>query len=243
MEVDCITQITGDNNMMVNVSCATKQSTHSLEIPFHNIEQVATSKIISFQECKPKETRQNENSLVTEEIVESMHNFNSETAHSNRTVSVIGSSEITDSNVQTVMNIDADLGTGKEDVQSLFPLNSFSIDDGKIHHVVTLVDNLNTVEETSQQTVMLLNKVSASSPVTHITLMENHNPSQENLVILPLGDAKVAIIQNENFSEIQGNNSLVLGDQSSLLDLMPDQNELINQTQENVNQVTVYLPP
>ncbi|PSN40209.1 hypothetical protein C0J52_17643 [Blattella germanica] len=215
MAADYINQNPEDSSNYLNVPVQASN-------PFPAVtctEEASSSQILTLQKYKSSAPVMN-NTLVNHKVVDDL---NAGIMQSDHAVAVIDSS----GEVQTVVNL-----TGKKKIQSLFPLNSFHFEGSKIQQVVTLVDSLHAVEETNEHAVMLLDNVVEKSTehrtVTHISLANNQNLGQENLVILPLGDSNVAIIQNENFSTVQGDNPLVLDHQTALLDLIPEQTEIIH---------------
>ncbi|XP_069698366.1 zinc finger and BTB domain-containing protein 11-like isoform X3 [Periplaneta americana] len=194
-----------------------------------------------------------ESTVITEEVTNSVLELNAGNVDSDQTVTVIDGSGLTNDEVQTIVSLAGDLNASKQDVhhlvtfsdatkKTIFPLSGFSTREDKIHQVVTLVDGLDTVSEIDQHTVALINnishdKVADCSTVTHISLTGISKSNQENFVILPLEDSKVAVIQRD----IHTDNHLVLDDQTALLDLVPHQTEFVQQqAEENVNQITVY---
>jgi hypothetical protein len=195
-----------------------------------------------------------ERALVSEEAVDSACDLGTGNVESDQSVTIIDGSGLTSDEVQRVVGLAGDLSGGKQEVhhlvtlagtdteKSLFQIRGFNLEDSKIHEVVTLVNDFGSVSEVNRHTVTLLSnimrhKAHEHSSVTHVSVTGNSDPSQENLVILPLGDAKVAIIQNDSFS----NSYLVLPEQTTLLDVVSQQSDLIQkQAEKSIEQVTVY---
>jgi hypothetical protein len=190
-----------------------------------------------------------ESALVTEEVVDSAHQLNSGNIESDQAVTIIDGSGLTSDEVQTIVGLAGDLGGGKQEVchlvtlagtdmeKTFLQISGYNLEDSKIQRVVTLVSGTDTAREANQHTVTLLNNVVQHKSHEHSTVTANSDPSQENLVILPLGESKVAVIQNDSLS----NSHLVLDEQSTLLDFVAQQSELIQQQPEKcIKQVTVY---
>jgi hypothetical protein len=186
--------------------------------------------------------------LVTEGVVDSGN------TELDQAVTIIDGSGLTSDEVQTIVDLAGDISGGKQEVchlvtlagtdmeKTLLQISGYNLEDSKIHRVLTLVNGLVSTAEANQHTGTLLNNVmqhksNEHSTVTHVSVAGNSDTSQENLVILPLGESKVAVIQNDSFS----NSHFVLDEQTTLLDLVAQQSELIQQQPEkSIKQVTVY---
>ncbi|XP_023701456.2 uncharacterized protein LOC111861265 isoform X3 [Cryptotermes secundus] len=195
--------------------------------------------------------------LVTEAVVGSAHQLISGNTESEQAVTIIDGSGLTSDEVQTIVDLAGDISGSKQEVchlvtlagtdmeKTLLQISGYNLEDSKIHRVLTLVNGLVSTAEANQHTGTLLNNVmqyksNELSTVTHISVAGNSDTSQENLVILPLGESKVAVIQNDSFS----NSHLVLDEQTTLLDFVAEQSELIQQQPEkSMKQVTVYHLP
>lgn len=195
-----------------------------------------------------------ESALVTEGVVDSAHQLKSGNIESDQAVTIIDGSDLTSDEVQTIVGLAGDFIGGKQEVchlvtlagtdteKTLLQISGYNLEDKKIHRVVTLVNGLVSTTEANQHTITLLNNVmqhksTEHSTVTHVSVGGNSDTTQENLVILPLGESKVAVIQNDSFS----NSHLILDEQTTLLDFVAQQSELIqHQPEKSIKQVTVY---
>lgn len=195
-----------------------------------------------------------ESALVAEEVVDSAHQLKSGNIESDQAVTIIDGSDLTSDEVQTIVGLAGDFSGGKQEVchlvtlagtdmeKTLLQIIGYNLEDKKIHRVVTLVNSLVSTTEANQHTITLLNNVmqhksNEHSTVTHVSVGGNSDTSQENLVILPLGESEVAVIQNDSFS----NSHLILDEQTTLLDFVAQQSELIqHQPEKSIKQVTVY---
>lgn len=199
-------------------------------------------------------TKRVESTMVTEGIMNSAHELNGGSAESNQAVTTVESSSLTSNEVQTVVGLAGDLCGAEQKIhhlvtlasvdteKTLFQISGFNSEYNKTHRVVTLVNGLDSTTQTKQHTVALLSNVMEQkacerSTVTDVSLTDRSDPSQENVVILPLGDAKVAVIHDDNFS----NSRFVFNDQTTLLGMVPQQSESIQQQPEKSSkEVTVY---
>jgi hypothetical protein len=114
-----------------------------------------------------------------------------------------------------------------ETEETLFHTGRFNVEDRKIHQVLTFVNDLDSVTQVNQSTVRLLNNVTqCEAPecpsVAHVSMMDSSDISQGNLVVLPLGDTEVAVVQNDSSSDRHN----ALDKQTALLDLVTEQREV-----------------
>lgn len=268
METDCAAQVSedcpavedGDNVVEVAVLSEHSESL-GLPCPSHGAMNCYVdgqqNQIITLSEygCPQKtqtetNTKRVESTMVTEGIMNSAHELNAGSAE----VTTVESSGLTSDEVQTVVGLAGDLGGAEQKIhhlvtlasvdteKTLFQISGFNSEYNKTHTVVTLVDGLDSTTQTKQHTVTLLSNVMEQkacerSTVTDVSPTDRSDASQENVVILPLGDAKVAVIHDDNFS----NSRLVFNDQTTLLGMVPQQSESIQQQPEKSNkEVTVY---
>jgi hypothetical protein len=163
-------------------------------------------------------------------------------------VTIIDGSGLTSDEVQTIVGLAGDFSGRKQEVchlvtlavtdmgKALLQISGCSLDDRKVHQVVTLVNGVVSTTEANEHTIMLLNNVmqhksDEHSTVTPASAAGNTDASQGNLTICPLGDTKAAVIQNEQ-SDSFSNSHLVLDEQRTLLDIVDPQSELIQHQPE-----------
>lgn len=177
--------------------------------------------------------------LVTRGVVDSASELNIGNIESDRAVTIIDGSGLPNDEVQKIVGLAGDLSTGKQEVcrlvtlataeteKTLFHIGKFNLEDRKIHQVVTFVNDLDSVTQANQRAVSLLNnETQCEAPerasVAHVSVMDNSDISQGNLVVLPLGDTEVTVVQNDGSSDRRN----VLDKQTALLDLVAQQSEL-----------------
>lgn len=181
--------------------------------------------------------------LVTEGVVDSASELSIGNIESPQAVTIIDGSGLTNDEVQKIVGLAGDLSGGKQEVchlltlatteteKTLFQIGKFNLEDRKIRQVVTFVNDLDSVvTQANQHAVTLQNSVTQCevpehSTVAHVSVMDSCHINQRNLVVLPLGDTEVAVVQND--SSLDKHN--VLDKQTALLDLVAEQSELIQQ--------------
>ncbi|KDR15247.1 Zinc finger and BTB domain-containing protein 48 [Zootermopsis nevadensis] len=267
IEIDYVAQVpqdcpvVEDGESTVDISIVSEHSeSHGITCASHGITTCQQNHPMTLSEYDSEltetepSTKHMESALVIEGIMNSTLELNTGSSESDQAVTIIDSSGLTSDEVQTIVGLAGDLHGGKQKVRhlvkldglgtekTLFQISGFNSENSKIHQVVTLVNSHDSITEADQHTVRSLSNVmdqkSREHPtVTHVSLTGRSDRSQENLVILPLGGAKVALIQNDNFS----NSRDMFNEQTALSDLVPEQSELIQQQSENsVKQVRVY---
>jgi hypothetical protein len=90
-----------------------------------------------------------------------------------------------------------------ETEKTMFHLGRFNLEDRKVHQVVTFVNNLDSVTQANERSVRLLNNATQCeaperTSVAHVSMMDSSDINQGNLVVLPLGDTEVAVVQNDS---------------------------------------------
>lgn len=177
--------------------------------------------------------------LVTRGVVDSARELNIGNIESDQAVTIIDGSGLPNDEVQKIVGLAGDLSTGKQEVcrlvtlgtaeteKTLFHIGKYNLEDRKIHQVVTFVNDLDSVTQANQRAVKLLNNVTQCeaperTSVARISMMDSSDISQGNLVVLPLGDPEVAVVQNDSSSDRHN----VLDKQTALLDLVARQSEL-----------------
>jgi hypothetical protein len=177
-----------------------------------------------------------EGACITEGVVDSANELNVENIETDQAVTIIDGSGLTSDEVQKIVGLAGDMRGGKQEVchlvtfttaeteKTFFQIGRFNLEDSEMQQVVTLVNDLGSVTEANQHAVTLLNNVTQyeapqCSTVTHVSKMDNNDVSQGGLVVLPLGDAKVAVVQNDSSSD----RPLVSDKQTTLLDLIQQQ--------------------
>jgi hypothetical protein len=212
-------------------SCAEDKQNHVITLLEYEYSQQSKT------ETNPERM---EGVLVTKGVVDSTSELNIGNIESDQAVTVINGSGLTNDEVQKIVGLAGDLSTGKQEVchlvtlatteteKTLFHIGKFNLEDRKMHQVVTFVNDLDSVTRANQRAVRLLNNVthceaSESTSVAHVSMMDSSDISQGNLVVLPLGDTEVAVVQNHSSSDRLN----VLDKQTALLDLVAQQSELV----------------
>jgi hypothetical protein len=214
-------------------SCAEVKQNHALTLS-------------EYQRPQQPETEANpelmEDVLVTEGVVDPASELNIGNIESDHAVTIISGSGLTDDEVQKIVGLAGDLSGRKQEVchlvtlvtteaeKTLFQIGKFNVEDRKIHQVVTFVNDLDSVTHANRHGVTLLSDVTRCeaperSTVARVSMMGSSDINQGNLVVLPLGDTEVAVVQNDSSSDRHN----VLDKQTALLDLVAQQSELIQQ--------------
>jgi hypothetical protein len=249
-----------DTNKSVDVSVLSEHlESQDLPCPQDKVNGCADGKrnqILTLSGCEsPQQTETGTSlELMRNALVTEGHLLNSGTTESNQAVTIIDGSGLTSDEVQTIVGLAGDFSGGKQEVchlvtladigmeKTLLQISGYNLEDKKIHRVVTLVNGLVSTAEANPHTIMLLNNVrqhksNEHSTVTHVSMAGNSDSSQENLVILPLAESKVAVIQNDSISK----SHLILDEQTTLLDFVAQRSELMQcQPEKSIKQVTVY---
>lgn len=202
--------------------------------------------VVNLLECECSQQNKTETNpelveemLVTRGVVDSASELNTGNTESDQAVTIIDGSGLTSDQVQKIVGLAGDLSAGKQGVcrlvtlataetgKTLFHLGRFNLEDRNIRQVVTFVNDLDSLTQVNQRAVRLLsNATQCEAPermsVAHVSMMDNSDINQGNLVVLPLGDTEVAVVQNDSSSG--GRN--VLDKQTALLDLVAQQSEL-----------------
>lgn len=177
--------------------------------------------------------------LVTRGVADSASGLNIGNIESDQAVTIIDGSGLTNDEVQTIVGLAGDLSTGKQEVcrlvtlataeteKTLFHIGRFNLEDRNIRQVVTFVNDLDSVTQANEHAVGLLNNVTRCeaperTSVAHVSMVDSGDINQGNLVVLPLGDTEVAVVQNDSSSD----GHIVLDKQAALLDLVAQQSEL-----------------
>jgi len=177
--------------------------------------------------------------LVTRGVADSASELNIGNIESDQAVTIIDGCGLPNDEVQKIVGLAGDLSTGKQEVcrlvtlanaeteKTLFQIGKFNVEDRKIHQVVTFVNDLDSVRQANQCAVKLLNNVTQCeapecASVAHVRMMDSSDINQGNLVVLPLGDTEVSVVQNDSSSDRHN----VLEKQTALLDLVAQQSEL-----------------